>query len=121
MPEIIHGDECVVEASQSYHFQELCQLKPFKVLIRDLIQVARHPDCVTIVTRILGCAGLKLLQLKQGTGKQRNLNHWWSLFVLPLARNAITVKNTRYLKCVIFLTWFICYVFSAYKASLKAL
>lgn len=26
----------------------------------NVMQVARHPDCVTVVTGIVGCAGLKV-------------------------------------------------------------
>nr|AER00470.1 1-deoxy-D-xylulose-5-phosphate reductoisomerase [Tanacetum parthenium] len=65
MPEIIPGDEGVVE-------------------------VARHPDCVTVVTGIVGCAGLKPTVAAIEAGKNIALANKETLiaggpFVLPLA------------------------------------
>ncbi|KAI7754074.1 hypothetical protein M8C21_009589 [Ambrosia artemisiifolia] len=54
-------------------------------------QVARHPDCVTVVTGIVGCAGLKPTVAAIKAGKNIALANKETLiaggpFVLPLAR-----------------------------------
>nr|ACI45244.1 1-deoxy-D-xylulose 5-phosphate reductoisomerase [Stevia rebaudiana]CAD22156.1 1-deoxy-D-xylulose 5-phosphate reductoisomerase [Stevia rebaudiana] len=66
MPEIIPGDQGIIE-------------------------VARHPDCVTVVTGIVGCAGLKPTVAAIEAGKNIALANKETLiaggpFVLPLAR-----------------------------------
>lgn len=61
-PEIISGEEGIVEVSCVLHTSQLVDL--LSSLDHNVfgyeLQVARHPDAVTVVTGIVGCAGLKV-------------------------------------------------------------
>lgn len=66
-PEIIPGEQGVIEVSAFLVFKSWCGFlrtrwssSSFAYLHK---QVARHPDAVTVVTGIVGCAGLKVYTL----------------------------------------------------------
>lgn len=60
-PEIIPGEEGVIEVSYSLLSTVVVLVITYlKLVILWKFQVARHPDAVTVVTGIVGCAGLKV-------------------------------------------------------------
>ena len=67
-PEIIPGELGVIEVSSFVSFDCSVDIHKISILIGYLLimfhqQVARHPEAVTVVTGIVGCAGLKVYTL----------------------------------------------------------
>ncbi|RWR93981.1 1-deoxy-D-xylulose 5-phosphate reductoisomerase [Cinnamomum micranthum f. kanehirae] len=91
-PEIIPGEQGVIEVSYSLLSTVVVLVITYlKQVILWKFQVARHPDAVTVVTGIVGCAGLKPTVAAIEAGKDIALANKETLiaggpFVLPLAQ-----------------------------------
>lgn len=64
-PEIIPGEQGIIEVSfHMFYFSSSVDIYHLFLQLLDSLslshQVARHPDAVTVVTGIVGCAGLKV-------------------------------------------------------------